>query len=355
MRLIKILAIWAVIFYAPAACAQKDKDTDDDDSVSDTLFLNNKQILIGELKLIARGKARIDADQIDVVNVELKNIRTIRATSHAYRIETVGRKIFISGILPDNRNSGFILVKDSSRTQAIRIEDILTLQPLSTDKKGLWQGAFGLGYSYSRSASIGLLNADAALNYINPRFELDGNYIVLAAQLADKWYRSNEFAGFYGYYNIDPTWQYMGILDYQRNLRLGLARRFQEGLGLAVKLWTTRSIKYKAGSGLVLNQEESIVHSLQDARLELPLLNNFEFYHFDDPELNIQLIQNFYFSISQPGRIRHDGQLRLNWELLDDFYIHIAFYDNYDSKPVYQNASRFDNGVLVGLTYTFSQ
>lgn len=357
MRFPQVLLVMFVFFYPIAAHAQHEKGTEDteDIEVYDTLFLNNKQMLIGELKLITMGKARIDADQIDVVNIELKNIKTIRAVSHSYRIETVQREIFISNIQPDKKRDGFVFVKDSTKTRAIKIEDILSLQKLSTDNKGLWQGAFGLGYSYSRSANIGLLNADAALNYIAPKFELNPFYAILAAQLNNKWYRSNELGGIYGYYNINPTWQYMGILDYQRNLRLGLSRRFQEGFGLAIKVLTTNRIKYKIGSGLVLNQEKSVDNIINNFRLEIPVLNNFELYHFDDPELSIQLIQNFYFSLSQPGRIRHDGQVRLNWELLDDFYIHVAFYDNYDNKPIYKYASKLDNGVLIGLTYTFSQ
>jgi len=330
-------------------------DSDDEPDTFDTLFLNNQQILIGELKLAALGKARIDADQIDVVNVELKNIRTISANTHSYRIETVHKEIFTSVLLPDKKKDGYVLINDSNTVKSIKIVDILSIKRLSEGNTGFWQGAFALGYAYSRSSHIGLLNADAAVDYITPKFELAPYFATIITQLNNKWIRSNEMAGIYGYYNINPTWQYVGILNYQRNLRLGLARRFQEGAGVAFAAITTPSIRYKIASGLVFNQEEGIDNIAHRVQLEIPILNNLELYHFDDPELNIFLVQNVFFSLTTAGRIRHDGEIKCDWELFDNFYAHFLFYDYYDSKPIVPFAHTLDYGFILGFTFTFSQ
>jgi hypothetical protein len=361
MKSLKVLLLLAFQLLSLMALAQhpeKKKDIEEDDDeveVFDTLFLNNKQILIGELKMVAQGRARIDADQIDVVNIELKNIKTIHATAHSYRIETIQRETFISDIKPDKKHDGFVLLHDSTKVRSIKIIDILKLERLSQDKTGFWEGAFALGYIYSRSSDIGLFNADAALNYNSTKLEINPFYAVVIAQINNKWYRSNETGGSYAYYNINSSWQYLGVLAYQRNLRLGLARRFQEGFGAAYKVVTNNYLKYKTGSGLVLNQERSVADIEKKFQVEIPWLNIIELYHFDDPEVSVQLIQNFYFSLTDAGRIRHDGQVKLNWELLDDLYAHAAFYDYYDNKPIYQFANKLDLGVLFGFTYTFSQ
>ncbi len=101
MKSLKVLLLLAFQLFSLKALAQHPekkkeiKEDDDEVEVFDTLFLNNKQILIGELKMVAQGRARIDADQIDVVNIELKNIKTIHASAFLpYRNHSAGNLYF---------------------------------------------------------------------------------------------------------------------------------------------------------------------------------------------------------------------------------------------------------------------
>ena len=52
-------------------------------------------------------------------------------------------------------------------------------------------------------------------------------------------------------------------------------------------------------------------------------------------------------------RIRHDGELRLNFKLTNKLSLTSYLYDNYDSAPVVPTAGNLDYGWSTGLKYGF--
>jgi hypothetical protein len=114
-------------------------------------------------------------------------------------------------------------------------------------------------------------------------------------------------------------------------------------------------VRLKTATGIVFNQELS-TEGEKRPTVEIPWVNSFNFFSFRKPEMNLQSTQNLYFSLSQKGRIRHDGQIKLSWEIINDLSINITLYDNYDSRPPGgATANDLDFGVVFGLTYSFSQ
>jgi hypothetical protein len=79
----------------------------------------------------------------------------------------------------------------------------------------------------------------------------------------------------------------------------------------------------------------------------------FNFYQFRHPDIQINSTQTVYFSLSQPGRIRYDGNTTFSWQLVRYFYLNISPYTNFDSKPPAGSTSTFDYGIVVGLSYKF--
>ena len=60
-----------------------------------------------------------------------------------------------------------------------------------------------------------------------------------------------------------------------------------------------------------------------------------------------------YFSLSQKGRIRSDGDINLNWELISDFYLDFQFYYNFDNESPATGKPNTDYGIVAGITYKF--
>lgn len=310
--------------------------------------------MIGELKNIALGKLSIDADDVGVVSIKITKIRTLKAASHYYRVESIHREVYFTRIFNDTM-PGRIRIKAEDTLLSIPLVDIANLSAFKNPKAAQWDGAVSAGYSFTRSSKIGRLNGDLSLKRTTRKLELAASYSTIVTQTDTGWTRDNENAGLNAYYYINSRWQGVGFLNYQRNLELGLARRYQEGLGAAYSIISTSHVRLRTGTGMVLNQELNTEGVTSPTQLEIPMVNTFNFFSFSKPEMDLSSTQNLYFSLTTKGRIRHDGQIKLTWKVITDFSITLTLYDNYDSKPPGVNAATLDYGIVFGLSYSFTK
>ncbi len=108
-----------------------------------------------------------------------------------------------------------------------------------------------------------------------------------------------------------------------------------------------------AVTGMSFSTEKSTEGVSSDLLYEIPLMFQFNFYQFQNPDIQITSNQSVYYSLSQSGRIRYDGSTNFSWQLIRYFYLNINPYINFDSKPPAGSGSTFDFGLVVGLSYKF--
>jgi len=320
----------------------------------DTLFFKNGSVLVGELKSVSLGKAVFDEDNMDILNIKVTKIRALRAITHIYRLETIDGRIFFTTL--EIGKDDHVKIKDEyNATEEISFEDIRNLVPLSGKTGALWKGNASLGYSYSKSSGVGQFNSNLALEYLTKKFDVQFGGSAIINQTDSSAELSNANAGLVSSYLITPVWEASIFLAYQRNLEQGLSRRYQECGGGGANFFSTEHTRMKAITGVVFNQEKSIEDVKSATQVDIPLLLNFSFFRFSKPDMTITLKENVFFGITQKGRIRQDGQLTMNIKIVQDFYINLQFYHNFDNQPPGQNSEKLDYGVVFGLTYKFSQ
>jgi hypothetical protein len=208
-------------------------------------------------------------------------------------------------------------------------------------------------YSFTRSSNIGRLNLDASLNYSNRKYDgaLSANSVYTSQNKAIS--RDRENASFSNFYIMNPWWSLGAIFGYQRNLELGLLRRYQEAVGIRYNLLYENNIQIRMLSGLVINQEKNLRSIKLEPQYEIPLSVNLNFFKFEKPNISISTSQTVYVSLTRAGRVRYDGEARVSWEMIKDLSLNLNFYHSYDSKPVSISATNFDYGIVLGLKYAF--
>lgn len=343
MELLRIAAVCVLLMIMVSYAGAQPKDT---------LFLKNGEVLIGEIKSIALGRVNIDADDIDVVGIKAYKIKTIVAVSHLYRLESTSREVLYTIIRADTA-MGKVLVQNGQQWLSMNIEDIANLTYFKGKNQALWEGTASAGYSYTRSSDIGRLNTDLTFKRITSKTEIVAQGSVILTQTDTGWTRDNENAGLSGYYYFNSFWQAIALLNYQRNLELGLARRFQEGIGVGANLVSSQHVRLKTSTGAVFNQEKNLEGTSTSTQVEWSLINSFNFFRFRKPELNLSTTQNFYLSLTQKGRVRHDGNVKMTWKLIGDLSINVTLYDNFDNQPPGVDAATLDFGIVFGLSYSF--
>jgi hypothetical protein len=134
---------------------------------------------------------------------------------------------------------------------------------------------------------------------------------------------------------------------------LGLSRRFQEGLGMGVNLWSKTKARGDLLTGLVANHDLTTDGTAQKVRFEVPLGFTMNVFSFSKPDISVGFSQTAYFDVSGNNRVRQDGNIRVNWKVISDFGISIQLYDNFDSKSPGTGKSNVDYGIVFGLSYKF--
>jgi len=321
--------------------------------VKDTLYFKNGTRLIGELKSISLGKVKFDDDNMDVLNIKVTQIRTVKAVTHIYRLETIDGKIYYTSLEPGS--SGKVLLKVDGTAGEMDLEDISNLVPLKGKTEALWQGNISAGYSYAKSTGIGQFNSNLNLEYLTRKIDVMMNGSAIINQSDSSVEIDNATAGLFNSYLFTPVWEVNVFFIYQRNLEQGLSRRFQEGLGGGCNFISTAHMRSKLITGLVLNQEKSVEKVSSPGQLDIPIILNFNFFRFSKPDLTVNIKEDLFVGITKKGRLRQDGQLNIGWKIFTDFYINLQFYHNYDNQPPGQNSEKLDYGTVFSLSYKFSQ
>ena len=321
-------------------------------ATKDTLFLNNGSVVIGELKKAKLGVVTFDPDDANDITVQLRKLKTITATNKVFRIETINNHVYFGIILP-NPAKNAIYIRWMLDTISLRLEDISILYPVEKSPIQRISGSVGLGYSYTRSSGLGRLNFDGNVTYTSKQTELilslSGIYTIYDSVVS----RDKEALSFkYNYYFL-RNWFTTAFVAYQRNLELGLTRRFQEGFGIGNKFITGRYIYSWGRTGIVFNQEKNIEGSTSGILTEMFGQLELNIFRFENPEINFRLEQAFFYSLSENGRFRNDGSLSISWEIFKDFDLSFDPYNNYDSKPPGEGSRKFDYGIALGINYTF--
>lgn len=317
----------------------------------DTIHFYNNSIMVGELNGMSLGKINFDSDEVGDVRIKYHKIKTIKAKSHYYRIETNEKKIYF-GYIEFSKIPGNIILIAGTTNYELRIIDITSLSIYGKNWKESFSGYIGLGYSYTKSSAIGRLNFDGLLKYFKKKYEsrLEASTIVTSENGTIN--RERENLGLSANYLINSKW-FTGVsLRYERNSELGLLSRIQEGIGVGYNLISKQHNISHVTTGIVLNQEDDFNNN-KNEYVEWATKIKYDFFSFSKPNITLGVSQTLFVSLSQKGRIRNDGEFKVNWELIDDFKLSLSMYHNFDKKSPTNNSNKFDYGFVTGLNYEF--
>jgi hypothetical protein len=321
-------------------------------NLKDTIFFLNGTRVIGKIKSIKLGVMTFDPDDANDITVQLRKLKAIAAVRQVFRVETIHNQVYFGKMYPHSL-PGYAMVQTSADTVELPIEEISVLYPF---KNSFWQrfsGNASAGFDFTRSSGLGRLNFDGALNYKSKKQEISlsasGIYTITDSTFS----HDREDVGLKYNHYFTTTWFGTLLLKYQRNLELGLDRRYQEGAGAGNKFITSRHVYAWTRLGVVFNQEENTEGIRSGTLTELSGQFEFDFFRFTKPEVRCSITQAFYYGLTQKGRFRNDGQTDLNWEIFKDFRFALTLYNSLDSQPPTEGSPKADYGIVVGFTYIF--
>jgi hypothetical protein len=342
-----MLQNWLVSLILVAAFLKEEALAQERDSV----FLYKGQVLIGDIKGGKLGYLTIDDADLAILNVKMYKIKAIKATNR-FRIET-SKKEFFYGILQKSNRDGWvnILLDDSTvvQTEIMELTQILSLEKRFFTRL---DGNFSAGFTYTKSNRLGQLNYSSNVRYSGERFVNQLSLSGIGTLDSTKYSRDREDGELFSTYSVNADWFLALGLNYQRNLELSIARRYSEMIGGGNKIFVRQNWQLRAISGLSFNQEKSTSGESSGLLMEVPLVFLFNFYKYQQPNLQISSSQSIYYSLTQKDRVRFDGYVNFSWELFWHFYLTLSPYASYDNQPPEGN-SNVDFGLAINITFRF--
>lgn len=305
--------------------------------------------IIGELRSITVGIVQFKANGSAVLNIRRHNIRTLSATVHDFKVETLNGEMYFGKILP-SAQSGYIHMMG----QDVKITEIFTLYYFRSGIFRQVQGSFSAGYSFTKNSGTGRLNTDAALRMQERRYEVRPTISSITSfNKDDSVSREREDVNIQVLYDLTPFIFPAITVAYERNLQLGLIRRFSQSVGLGTKVLLSPHLHARVVTGIVMNQERYIDGRRSGNIAEVPVAFTFNAFKYTAPAVSLATTQTLYFGIRQHGRTRLEGETRLAWEIITDFNVNIAVYNSYDSRPSVSANGTSDLSMVFGIGYTF--
>jgi hypothetical protein len=318
----------------------------------DSIILYHGETLIGAVQGSNLGSISIDDIDLKMLNIKLFKIKTL-IIHDVFKIETIEKKIFY-GTMRTSDKDGWV---DVHTNEGIVIPILITkiYQLISMDNNFFTRlnGNISAGLSFTKSSGIGQVNFSANVQYATKLFDYQLSVSSIASIDSGNFSRDNENVFFVNTYDLTPTWFLSGAAQYQRNLELSIARRYLVMLGAGNKILIRNNMRLLATTGMTFSQEKSIEGVSSALLFEIPILFQFNFYQFRNPDIQISSTQAVYFGISQNGRVRYDGSTNFSWQLIRYFYLNLSPYTNFDSRPPAGSESNFDYGIVFGLSYKF--
>ena len=331
----------AAIGASPCATASAQPKTD-------VVRLANGDRVTGEITTLERGRLELKTDDAGTIAFEWDNIASVESKRQFDIGTTDGRRVF--GTLQPGVGR-YVLISGPDGDFTLPMSEITSIHPIGASFWTKLDGAFNLGYSYTRSSAIGQLSLNSETTFRRPAFvfilSISGTVTeqpgaekddrgALAAQYAR--YRGKWFAG--------------GLGRFENNESLGIVLRSTVGGVIGRRFVNTNRAQLSFGGGLVFSNEQP-VSAETTQNFEALMTYRSSYYTYDGSKTNFSTGFDYYPSLSDWGRQRLQFDMSLAQDLWKDFSFTISVFDTFDSDPPDPNALRNDTGVVTSVGWTY--
>jgi len=317
---------------------------------TDTVKLKNGDRLTCEIKMLSRGKLEVSTDSMDKLYVEWADIDSLRSGAY-FRVTSSDGSLYF-GSLEIGEGTGRLRV--TSDTTAVNLP-MLSAVWIAPIEKTFWsrcQGSAKVGFSYSKSTDVGELYFDLTNRYRTPKTIVDTDINWTETDQESQRKTRASAGGSYAYLLPQKVTLTVGA-KLERNDELNLKLRFLGVVGAGYNLIATNESMLTAAAGLAVNEEVSYTAEGTTSSLEGVLHGAYSIYRYNHPKTAMDLIVDFYPSITEKGRYRSDISVDIRREIINDFFFDLEVYDQYDNKSTSGEGATSDYGIMTSLAYTW--
>jgi hypothetical protein len=313
---------------------------------TDSVWIRNGDRITGEVKSLSRGLLKYSTDDLGTISIEWDKVARISTTTVLEIQLRSGRKFY--GPLGIGPTGSLVLAADT-----LPLAETVAMVPIEEQLLSRLSGYLDLGFSYQKAHKTAQLSSGARVVYRTPTVETTLELTTFLEDRDDA-ARTSRFTGSLTERLFPASrWSAGVVLGYDRNDELDLGGRGRlVGFGTRT-LTQSNHAELRASGGLVLIREQYFSTDSTTSGVEGLLATAFRAFRYDQPKLDAYLSVQAFPSLSIQGRVRLQTDLRLSYELVEDFMLTATVFDSYDSKPQAVGAAKNDFGTTLAITWTF--
>ncbi|KAB2814681.1 DUF481 domain-containing protein [Phaeocystidibacter luteus] len=319
----KYLAALGCIFYSIISVAQ-----------TDSLVLNNNDVIVGEVKSMDRGVVVIETDYSDSdFKIEWEKIKRIKTSERYLIMLSDGRRVsgyFMSA--PD----GSISIRDiEGGTYVVKPEEIVYINNLDDGFLSRLYANIDFGYSLTKANNQNQTTLNSRVGYIQDYWSVDFYYnALLSRQDSTPDIRRNDAGAGFRYY-LPSDWFLSADITFLANTEQAIDLRTNSKIGVGNYFIRSNHAYWGASVGAASIRERFAESSGAADRNSWEAFIGTELNLYDIGDLNLFTNVIVYPSITESGRLRTDFRFDAKYDdlFLDDLYIRAGITVNYDNQP----------------------
>lgn len=315
---------------------------------NDTLYLNNGDLIVGDLKSMDKGVLTIDPSYADSdFKITWEDIAEMKAFQRYLITLSDGRRI--TGTFR-SQGEGQLLIYNEDGTD-IRVDQNEVVNIRSVDNGGFLSrlsANVDFGLSLTKANNQQQLNGNIRLAYLEDRWSADFYYnTLITTQDGVGDIQRND--GGLGYrYFLPKDWNLSVDVDFLSNTEQSLELRTTAMLGVGNYLKHTNSLYWNVFGGAAFTGEsfspvfdpETNTNITAPDRSSMEAFFGSELNLYDIGDLNLYTLLIVYPTLVsaesvESGRLRTDFRFDAKYDdiFIDDFYVRAGFRLNYDNRP----------------------
>jgi len=315
---------------------------------NDTLYLNNGDVIVGDLKSMDRGVLTIEPSYSDSdFKITWEDITELKATQRYLITLSDGQRI--NGTFRSAGEGKIFIDNEDGEDVTVDQNEIVNINSVDSGFLSRLSANIDFGLSLTKANNQRQLNGNLRLGYLADRWSADLYYNTLITT-QDNVSDIQRNDGGLGYrYFLPRDWNLGADLDFLSNTEQSLDLRATGKLGVGYFIRRTNSLYWNVGVGVAFTSETySPVFNPEDgttttapSRKSVEGFLGTEINLYDIGDLNLLTTIVVYPTIVsddsvEPGRVRTDFRFDAKYDdiFIDDFYVRAGFTLNYDNRPV---------------------
>jgi hypothetical protein len=317
---------------------------------ADEVIFKNADRLTGEVKSLERGRLRFKTDATNTINIKWDEVAYLSSDQNM-QVETDLGARHLGHLVRSEKK--FIIVVETN-TGPIKLNNIQVVHMTPIEEKGVDRidGEITAGYNFTKASEVSQLYLGVELDYRteNRIWSLDLDAAVTDSETNEA--NQRESLDLQYMRLMRNRWQISGNVSVDRNDELGIDLRTSVGGGGRILRQSDHS-SVVLMVGLLATRENLAGSTSDEETIETYGTLTWDWFRYDEPEFDLSTTLQIIPNLTDTGRVRGELAIKLKWQMIDDVFWRLEFYDSYDSRSGVTGAEKNDFGVITLLGYDF--